>query len=566
MNDSPVFWTDSLSTGIDDIDEDHKALFNVFQDAYWISETTVDATDLYCMMANLLNYTEVHFKREEALMAASPYPFFDKHCDTHQKLITQLKKEIILVQQHEKTPKDFVLFIKDWFIEHINGTDKRIEPHTRNCLDSIHQAVIKAGALTMQPFCHIHLVDDDPVYVELLLAMSEEAGLRATAYSSSVQFLQAPIFSSDIIVLDLNMPEKDGIEVMRDLAEQNIDPTLILVSGFDERVLQSARQFAESKSLRVADTLKKPVETEVFIESVKRVNHENISNYIHSEVSSLVKHPQSSPGPADADSQYCLNSSPITVKEIKQGLKQNEFMVHLQPQIQFSDGSISGVEALVRWQHPIRGLVFPDQIIPLVEQHGLMTELTQVVIAESIKAYQKVKAAGYNITISINISAQNIVDLHFPEQLDVLIKEHDFEPEYFILELTESAILTDTSMALDIFNRLRMKGFSLSIDDFGTGDSSLKKLYESPFSELKIDRHFVSRMVNDAEANSIVRICTVLASEFNMTTVAEGVETQEEWDKLKLHGCNIAQGYFISKPLPVDDFISWATSYQAITE
>ncbi|MBW2187186.1 MAG: bacteriohemerythrin [Deltaproteobacteria bacterium] len=564
MDDSPIFWTDNLSTGVDDIDDDHKALFNVFQDAYWVSKTKVDATDLYCMMANLLNYTEVHFKREEALMAASPYPFFDKHCDIHQQLIKQLKKQIMLVQQHEQAPKDFVLFLRDWFIEHINGTDKRIEPYTRNNLDNIHQAVIKAGALTMQPFCHVHLVDDDPVYVELLLAMSEEAGLKATAYSSSLQFLQAPISSRDIIVLDLNMPDKDGIEVMRDLAEKNINPTFILVSGFDERVLQSARQFAESRQLNVADTLNKPVDTEIFIDVIKRVNHAHIYRHINTVLADPTGPPKASP--TEDGSQGSLSRPVITVEELKQGLKQNEFMVHLQPQIQFSDGSICGVEALVRWLNPVRGLVFPDQIITLAEQNGLMTELTQVVIAESIKAYKKVKAAGYNITISINISAQNIVDLHFPEQLDVLIKEHDFEPEYFILELTESTILTDTSMALDIFNRLRMKGFSLSIDDFGTGDSSLKKLYESPFSELKIDRHFVSRMVNDAEANSIVRICTVLASEFNMTTVAEGVETQEEWDKLKLHGCDIAQGYFISKPLAVDDFISWAKAYQAITE
>ncbi|MEZ0121598.1 MAG: bacteriohemerythrin [Candidatus Reddybacter sp.] len=564
MNNPLLFWTDDLSIGIDDIDQDHKALFDVFQDAYWISQTKADPADLYCMMANLLNYTEVHFKREEALMAASPYPFFDKHCGIHQQLIKQLKTQIIRVQNQQQTPKGFVLFIRDWFIEHIHGTDNRIEPHTRNCLDTVHQAITKAGPLAIQPYCHIRLVDDDPVYVELLRAMSEEAGLRAISYSSSVQFLQAPIYSRDIIVLDLNMPEKDGIEVMRDLADRNIDPTFILVSGFDERVLQSARQFAESKSLRVAETLKKPVDTNVFIETVKRVNRAHISNYIHAELPDLAENTLASP--AEDDSEYSLSHPPITVKEIKRGLKQNEFMVYLQPQIQFSDGAICGVEALVRWQHPVRGLVYPDQIIPLVEQHGLMNELTQVVIAESIKAYQKIKAAGYNITISINISAQNIIDLHFPEQLDVLIKEHNFEPEYFTLELTESEILIDTSMALDIFNRLRMKGFSLSIDDFGTGDSSLKKLYESPFSELKIDRHFVSRMVNDAEANSIVKICTVLASEFNMTTVAEGVETQEEWDALKLHGCNIAQGYFISKPLPVDEFLSWATAYQAFTE
>ena len=146
-------------------------------------------------------------------------------------------------------------------------------------------------------------------------------------------------------------------------------------------------------------------------------------------------------------------------------------------------------------------------------------------------------------------------------KLGLLLKSHDIEPEAFTLELTESEILTDTSAALDIFNRLRMKGFSLSIDDFGTGDSSLKKLYQSPFSELKIDQHFVSRMEKDDEAVAIARICILLANEFKMHTVAEGVETQAIWDKLKSLGCDIAQGYFIARPMPVEAFIEFCQKY-----
>lgn len=219
---------------------------------------------------------------------------------------------------------------------------------------------------------------------------------------------------------------------------------------------------------------------------------------------------------------------------------------------------------LVRWQHPDRGLVFPDQFIPLAEEHQLMSELTDAVILEAIKAYQQFKVADISITVAINLSAQNINDLELPEKLGALLTSHGIRPEAFMLELTESAVLSDTSAALDILNRLRMKGFSLSIDDFGTGESSLIKLYQSPFSELKIDQHFVMRIANDKDADAIVRICILLAKELKMQTVAEGIETQVIWDKLKALGCDVAQGYFIAKPMPVDGFVEWFHSWEMV--
>ena len=189
-----------------------------------------------------------------------------------------------------------------------------------------------------------------------------------------------------------------------------------------------------------------------------------------------------------------------------------------------------------------------------------MGELTEVVILESIKAYKQIRKVGVDVHLSINLSAQNINNLALPEKLETLLKNHAIASETFVLELTESAILTNTSESLDIFNRLRIKGFSLSIDDFGTGDSSLKKLYQSPFSELKIDQHFVSRIEKDPDAISIVKVCVLLAKEFKMRTVAEGVETQGIWDKLKALDCDIAQGYFIARPMPITDFINWAVN------
>ena len=414
--------------------------------------------------------------------------------------------------------------------------------HERNNKDSLNlDDIIEASNTT------IYLVDDDEDYAELLQDMAEAAELNTICFTSSVQFLQAPLSNNDLVVLDLNMPEKDGIEVMRDLADSHIRPTFILISGFDERVLHSAKQLAESRSLHVAEILCKPINTEHFITVLSRVYSECMQACTSKEKPEVLA--------------IKSDGNAITIGELKQAFKNGELLAYLQPQIRFDTEQLVGAEVLVRWQHPGRGLVYPDQFIPLAEREQLMSELTEAVIFKAIEAYQKLQMAGIHLTLSINISAQNIKQLDFPEILAAHLNRHKIPHKAFMLELTESEILTDTSAALDILNRLRMKGFSLSIDDFGTGDSSLKRLYQSPFSELKIDQHFVMRIEKDADATAIVRICSLLAKEFKMQTVAEGVETQAIWDKLKAIGCDIAQGYFIAKPMPCDAFIEFCKKH-----
>ncbi|NOR68388.1 MAG: bacteriohemerythrin [Methylomarinum sp.] len=540
------YWTKDLSVGVNDIDDDHKMMFQLFNEAYSLSKRQHDSTHLYRLVSELVSYTESHFKREEAIMAASAYPYCENHFAIHKQLIKQIKQQFLLVEAGQQSSADFVVFLKDWFIEHIEGTDQRISSYIAGYEESIAKAIQKVGPLTIPNRSIVYLVDDDESYLELMQAMTDVAGFNSVAFSSGEQFLLAPITDNDLVVLDLNMPEKDGIEVMRDLADKCFSPTFILISGFDERVLHSAKQLAESKQLRVAKILSKPIDTEEFIDVLTEVHKQ-------CDLPPTLKQ--------IPDIQVIQPDNDISVDELKQALEKHELIVYFQPQVCFDDDKLSGAEVLVRWQHPVRGLVFPDQFIPLAEHHQLMGELTETVILESIKAYQQFKSAGIDTNLSINLSAQNINDLALPEKLGTLLSRHNIAPEAFTLELTESEILTDTSASLDIFNRLRMKGFSLSIDDFGTGDSSLKKLYQSPFSELKIDQHFVRRMEKDDEAVAIARICILLAKEFKMHTVAEGVETQEIWDKLKALGCDIAQGYLIAKPMPIESFLEFCRNH-----
>jgi len=551
MKDDAWFWSSSLSVGVKDIDDDHKALFRLFHEAYQLSQSGENDGVLYCLASELVLYTESHFKREEAIMLASSYADCDQHFKEHQQLVAELKQEFSLIGSNNRSALDFVIFLRDWFIAHIKHSDQDILKYIEGYEKDVDQALEKAGPLAIENLNQIYIVDDDEAYVTLMQAMVEMAGYDCQIYSSGSVFLESSVTDHDLVVLDLNMPGKDGIEVMRELTERQLNPSFILISGFDDRVLHSAKQFAESKQLTVVDTLTKPIEVDDFVDVV-------ISAYAECRLAFLLKEKNEGADSGYVSPEVEPKHADISVDELRQGIKQQELIVYIQPQVRFSDGSLAGGEVLVRWQHPSRGLVFPDQFIPLAEEHRLMGELTESVIVKSIQAYQSLRQSGIKTMLSINLSAQNINDLAFPEKLGDLLAKYGIKPEAFNLEITESAMLTDTSAALDIFNRLRMKGFSLSIDDFGTGDSSLKRLFQSPFSELKIDQHFVSRIERDSDAMSIVKVCGLLAKEFKMHTVAEGIETQPVWDKLKTLGCDIAQGYFIAKPMPVNDFIHWA--------
>ncbi len=399
--------------------------------------------------------------------------------------------------------------------------------------------------MTENKLCKIYIVDDDEQQANLMQAMAHTIQFETETYTSSIEFLNAPITAHDIIILDLKMPEKDGIEIMRDLASRNIKPHFILVSGFDERVLHSAKQLAESKHLHVVSTLSKPFKAKDFIALIKQTRAECEEKCLQEK---------------NTPSNEGNSSEKASIEELKLAIRKHQLLIHFQPQICFDTNSLQGAEILIRWQHPEKGLLLPEHFIPLAEKHQLMNLLTEEILMLSIKEYKKVIAAGLTIKIAINLSAQNVNDLSMPEKLEALVKSNNIDPELIVLEINESALMNKVSDSLDILNRLRMKGFSLSIDDFGTGYSSLVKLYQAPFTELKIDRHFILRSAHDEDARAIVRICILLAKELNMKTVAEGVETKKIWDQLQSMGCNIAQGDYIAKPMATGDFINWVKS------
>lgn len=387
----------------------------------------------------------------------------------------------------------------------------------------------------------IYLLDDEEALVDLHCEVAELAGLEAQGFTRASEFFEqvTNFENGSILVLDLHMPEMDGIEVMRRLAKMPNSPALILLSGHDAGVLHAAEKLSRAHGLEVIASLKKPLSLDNLMQLFKQHNPENNNQKKN-------------------DSQ--LSTQELSLHDLKQAINEDQLVLHFQPQLELATNSLAGVEVLVRWQHPHQGLVYPDRFIPLAEDSGLIGELTYWVIDNTIKQQQIWQEAGLTTTVSVNISALDITSLKLPEQLADLLDNNKLAPTLLTLEVTESALMGELVTSLDILTRLRLKGIRLSIDDFGTGYSSLSQLHRVPFTELKIDRSFVSNLSTDNEARAIVKTCILLGHELNMRVVAEGVEYEEDFELLQQMGCDIVQGYFIARPMPINELLAWVNS------
>lgn len=389
----------------------------------------------------------------------------------------------------------------------------------------------------------VYIVDDDTLTCNLLKTIIEPIFGDVETFQHPRAFLTLTLNKQDIIILDLMMPDMDGIEVIRHLAAHKSPASLILISGYDSGVLHSAETLALSCGLNVINTFTKPMNTELltcFLTSLsnKQAQRERV----------ICNNEKTNQGKFDFIP---------TEQDLRNAIDNKQLILHYQPQINMKTAGLHGAEVLVRWLHPEFGLIYPDKFIALAEQTGLIEQLSEEVIHLAIKQsvhWQKLNRAT---RLSINISAQNITSLKLPEQLRMLVKKYEIDPSMIVLELTESALMDSEVTSLDIFTRFRLKGFQLSIDDFGTGYSSLSQLHKIPFTELKIDQSFVTNMKQEKESTAIVETCIMLAHKLNMEVVAEGIEDKETWDLLSAEGCDIAQGYYIARPMPADKFVRW---------
>ena len=384
----------------------------------------------------------------------------------------------------------------------------------------------------------ILIVDDEPDIGKFISDVAIDMGHDALAIHSTDAFEETYARGFDVLILDLVMPGRDGIELLRFLALQHASLSIILISGYDSGVLHSAQKLAAEHGLNIIATLTKP-----FI-------HEGLEALL-GKISLTYGNPQT-----DALAQA---ESPCT-EDFKRAIRAGELETYFQPQLNIVSGKLAGVEALVRWNHPQWGLLLPQIIIPLAEQAGLMRELTTLVIEQSFRLAQTRLKKGIKLHVSINMPADNLSELGFPDWICAKIEEYGLLSEQVALEVTESGLMQDLVKSLDVLTRLRMKNVALSIDDFGTGYSSMVQLYRIPFSEMKIDKSFVIQATTDAEALAIVKMTTLLGHELGMTVVAEGVEDEETWNIMSELGCDVVQGFLIAEPMRAEPLIEWVQS------
>jgi EAL domain-containing protein (putative c-di-GMP-specific phosphodiesterase class I)/CheY-like chemotaxis protein len=342
----------------------------------------------------------------------------------------------------------------------------------------------------------------------------------------------------DIAIIDLALPGMDALELVRRLADARCKAGIIIVGAQTNAVLFSVETMADAYGINVLGAIGKPV--------IGSRLEALVSNYI---------------APSDAPAARPA-VAPLSFAEVGQGLQAREFDPFFQPKIELETGQVKGLEMFARWRHPLYGVLGPASFMQALEENRRIDFLDWNMIEKSVAACRTLHDQGIPISFSINVDQGTLAHPQFMEQIAACLDRYRIMPDYITFEMTESAVLTTDPHFLERLLRLRMKGFGLAIDDYGTGRSNLQLLARIPFSELKIDRSFVDGASKKQAIGTVLRSCLGLARSLDRRSVAVGVETKQDWDFLQGLGCTYAQGYYIAKPMPVEEFPAWLADWQ----
>ncbi|MDO8606361.1 MAG: EAL domain-containing response regulator [Phaeospirillum sp.] len=379
------------------------------------------------------------------------------------------------------------------------------------------------------------ILDDERDMCELVADVGDDMGFDTQWCDNFEDF--ACRYSIDLrgIFLDLAMPGMDGIEIIRFLGDNNSAAHLVLMSGHDIHLLDAARRLAEARGLKVAGVLHKPFE----LASLSAVY----------DILAMVQ----SPAPPQPVERAVQRFAP-TAAHLGAALAAGHVVPYYQPKFNVATRQVTGAEVLARWIDPEHGMIGPDRFIPLAESEGLIEALTDCIIDQALDQCRVWRGQGKHPRIALNLSPLSLRRLDLPDSLLRKVMARGLFPDTIMIEITETALMSDYSASLDILTRLRMRRFGLSIDDFGTGYSSLKQLQNSPFTELKIDQSFIAKALTEEGSRAIVESSVQLGHRLGLKVVAEGVETEEQMEFVKLIGCEEAQGFLLGCPCTAEAF------------
>lgn len=378
--------------------------------------------------------------------------------------------------------------------------------------------------------------------VDLLMRLGAQAAHAAVDGRAALEIMADAERPVDIIISDLEMPGMDGMEFIRHLGESGARVSLILVSALERKLIASIATMTEAYGIRLLGIVEKPLTRDKLETMVKR----------HAE----------RPSTRSMNGMAANTPALFTVEEIAEGLRNDEFEPFFQPKIELTTSHVHGAEALARWRHPQRGIVSPYAFIPQMEQNGLVDDLTWLMLRKSAALCSRWRAAGLDASVSVNLSLKSLGDVRLAEQVTQIVLKENLDPRHMVLEITESAATTHLAKALENLARLRVKGFGLSIDDYGTGYSSMQQLTRIAFTELKIDQGFVANATREESARVILASSLDMAKKLNISAVAEGIETPDDWNLLLQLGCDLAQGYLIARPLEAAAFMDWVQNWK----
>jgi EAL domain-containing protein (putative c-di-GMP-specific phosphodiesterase class I) len=371
------------------------------------------------------------------------------------------------------------------------------------------------------------IVEDEPEVAELIAALARRMGF-SIATTGGAEFSQlVDTFRPTLILLDLHLPETDGVELLRKLVDRGSKTHVLLTSGVDERVLAAAHELGVSRGLSMCGTLAKPI----------------LPGDLQTKLAAVMK-----------------RDRVLDVADLVRGLAANEIIAYFQPKATLKDKRgwvIDGVEALARWQHPRLGVVMPDEFIPLAERNGVISDLTNAILGQAVRQVAEWNNLGLRLKCAVNLPPSLVTDLSFPDRLAAILAQQGLDGSQLTLEITETATMQDPTKTMDILTRLRVKRIGLALDDFGTGYSSLTQLYQMPFDEMKIDKSLVTNVPHSREANTMVGSLVELGHNLGLTICAEGVENRAALDLLAIMGCDRCQGFFISRALPAGEIPSF---------